>query len=81
MTVDDWVRLITAAAALVGAVSSMFNRVGLQRANKQIDVIHAATNSMKDELVAAVRAEATATGIATGRAAAEKNTASKGQKS
>ncbi len=75
MSADDWVKLITAVAALVGAVGSVINRnhlikqdVTMEQHSEKIEQIHLATNSMKDDLVAAVKSEATAAGLAEGRA-------------
>jgi len=67
MTVDQWVQLITAIAALVGAIGSVVNRIHLAQQSDKIEEIHLATNSMKDDLVAAVKSESTAAGIEVGR--------------
>jgi hypothetical protein len=75
MTPDNWVELFTAFSSLVAAVLSIMNRNHLSKQDDHlallkstVDTVHASTNSMKDELVAAVKSEATAAGIATGKA-------------
>ncbi len=75
MTLDQWSQLVTAVAAAIAAILGAMNRnhlisqdVKLNEHTDKIEEIHLATNSMKDDLVAAVRQEATVTGIATGRA-------------
>jgi hypothetical protein len=60
-TWDNVAQIATAMAVIVSAYLSWRN-------GKKIDVIHAATNGMKSELVAAVRGEAVAVGNAQGRA-------------
>lgn len=59
-TLGDIAQMITAALAFAAFVQSVHN-------SRKIEVVHRATNSMKDELVSAVRGEATAEGIAEGR--------------
>ncbi len=68
MTLEQWSQLITALAAAIAAVLGALNRSQLGVQQAKIEQIHVATNSMKDELVAAVKSEATAAGIATGKA-------------
>ncbi len=75
MTLDQWSQLVTAVAAAIAAILGAMNRnhllsqdVKLNEHTEKIEEIHLATNSMKDELVAAVKSEATAAGVATGRA-------------
>jgi hypothetical protein len=75
MTLDQWSQLVTAIAAAIAAILGAVNRnhmlnqdVQLRQNSNKIEEIHLATNSMKDELVAAVKSEATAAGIATGKA-------------
>jgi hypothetical protein len=68
MTLDQWSQLVTAIAAAIAAILGAVNRNHMVKQDVKIQDIHLATNSMKDELVAAVKSEATAAGIATGRA-------------
>ena len=68
MTLDQWSQLITALAAAIAAILSALNRNHLQRQDEKIQDIHLATNSMKDDRVAAVKSEATAAGLAAGKA-------------
>ena len=68
MTLDQWSQLVTALAAAIAAILGAMNRSHLQQQDTKIQDIHIATNSMKDELVAAVKSEATAAGMAAGKA-------------
>lgn len=62
MSVGEAAQLMTAVAALVAALASLRN-------GRKIDVVHKATNSMKDELVAASAEAAHAAGVIDGAAA------------
>ena len=60
MTFGEAAALITAAAAMIAAIGSIFSiglviRAGrkIDRTDAKVDEIHTATNSMKDELVKA----------------------------
>ncbi len=64
MTLSEWIRILIEAAGL-GIV--IYNQV---QASKKVEAIHAATNSMKDALVAATESEALARGHAAGLAEA-----------
>jgi hypothetical protein len=55
MTWGEGAQMLTGAAALLAAITSMRN-------GRKIDEVHKATNSMKDELVAVTQKEAFAAG-------------------
>ena len=57
---SDWIQLTTSIVTLLGVGGSIWLAL-LNR--KQIEVVHRATNSMKDELVAAVGEAAHAKGM------------------
>lgn len=73
---DPTAQIIVAYATLVTAISaaivSLVNTYRIGRVAKNVQVIETATNSMKDQLVAATAkaslAEGTAAGLAAGRA-------------
>lgn len=82
---DSIVHIISAIGIIVAALSSIWNHVKIRETvakvevasvkveenTKAIQVVHDATNSMKDELVASVREEARAAGILQGHAEAQ----------
>jgi hypothetical protein len=60
LTIDQWFMLVGNIAAMVAAVMTFVNQ-------RHIRTLVHNTNSMKDDLVAAVKSEATAAGITVGR--------------
>jgi hypothetical protein len=60
MTWGDLAQILGAAASLVAAIGTFVN-------GRKIDVVHRATNSMKDELVREVRVSSHAEGLREGR--------------
>jgi hypothetical protein len=66
MTLDNFIQIIIAIAAVVGIILQI-------RVKKSVEEVHKATNSMKDDLVDAVRKESTAKGHAAGIADERRN--------
>lgn len=65
-TYGEMAQMIIAIVAALSWLQSWRNSRKLNAASKQIEVIHAATNSMKDALVAATGSAAHAQGLAEG---------------
>lgn len=66
MTIHDISELLTALGVIGTLCVAVFNaRLSTSNARK-IEEVHKATNSMKDELVAATRSESHAAGVAEG---------------
>lgn len=61
----EWIDGISQVIIAAGVIAGWWQSV---RNGRSIETVHRATNSMKDELVSAVRSEATSAGIAAGRA-------------
>ncbi len=65
MTGGEIAQIITSIATLLGVAGTIY--IGVRNSNK-IDVIHEATNSMKDELVTVTKSASRAEGNLEGRA-------------
>jgi hypothetical protein len=67
MTIAEIVALGTMGISAIGAFASAYAVVMGVRNHQGIHDLHISTNGMKDQLVAEVRAGATAQGVKTGR--------------
>lgn len=72
----DWTTVLLALiaglpamlASMTAAVLSFRNTLQIERVADKVEIVHKATNSMKDQLVAVTRSDAMQTGHAEGRA-------------
>jgi hypothetical protein len=64
MSVHEVAEVLTAIGALIGAVGSTWSTIMSRQNSRDIKDVHTSTNSMKDELVAAVSAQRYAEGLA-----------------
>ena len=62
LTATDLVQLITALAALVGAVGSILNHWKIVDASQKIEDVHKATNGLTEKLLETTRESAMQTG-------------------
>jgi len=65
--VSEIAPILTAIGMLVVAITGLLNVFVSLKTSAKVEQVHIATNSMKDQLVAATRSAATAEGIAAGR--------------
>jgi osmotically-inducible protein OsmY len=57
MTINDMIQLLTAIAAAVAGIGSVYNNIKIGQTHTKIAELETNTNSIKDALVASTRAE------------------------